>query len=117
MEALDPSGPSALPRRTWNNVGTPRRCETNYSVSSGSCKPKQLSPSTIQTYVKGADTLIRWLSGDYEPGGPRWEAEDVLTAGVDLASDPKRTGICEIDWSASQPSVLIGATGVFDDDA
>jgi hypothetical protein len=31
----------------------------------------ELSKSAVDTYVKGADTFIRWLAGDYTPPGPR----------------------------------------------
>jgi hypothetical protein len=41
-----------------------------------------------------------------------WDA--MLTAGIDLAADPKRTGVCEIDWATPMPAVTIGA-GVFGD--
>jgi hypothetical protein len=41
----------------------------------------------------------------------------MLTAGIDLAADPKRTGVCEIDWGTETPTVSIGVVGGFDDDA
>lgn len=41
----------------------------------------------------------------------------MLTAGIDLAADPKRTGVCEIDWAAATPVVTIGVVGAYHDEA
>ena len=50
-------------------------------------------------------------SGDRWP----WQAQRMITAGIDLAAQPAKTGAVLVDWASDVPTVLRASTRVTDE--
>jgi hypothetical protein len=57
----------AVPDRTW----TYTELRSQLEAFERELRAAGLAETSIQTYFKGADAFLRWMTGDFTPQGPR----------------------------------------------